>query len=33
MTPTFLFLMGVYAVAGFVLMCVVVGCFWDGWRS
>lgn len=32
MTPTFLLISTVYAVAGVVLLAVVVGCFWDGWR-
>jgi hypothetical protein len=33
MTPTFVIVTGAYAVAGLVLLAVVVGCLWDGWRD
>ncbi len=33
MTPTFVIVTGTYVVAGLVLLAVVVGCLWDGWRQ
>lgn len=32
MTVSFLLIMGVYAATGALLIAVMVGCFWDGWR-
>lgn len=33
MTPSVVILASVYAVAGLVLLAVVVGCLWDGDRG
>jgi hypothetical protein len=33
MTPSVVIIAGTYAVAGLVLLAVVVGCLWDGWRG
>lgn len=33
MTPSVVIIATAYAVAGLVLLAVVVGCMWDGWRG
>lgn len=33
MTASFLLIMGAYAATFVLLMAVVIGCFWDGWRG
>ena len=33
MTPSVVIIAGTYVVAGLVLLAVVVGCLWDGWRQ
>lgn len=33
MTPSVVIIATAYAVAGLVLLAVVVGCIWDGWRQ
>lgn len=33
MSVSFVIIMATYVATGLLLMAVVIGCFWDGWRG